>query len=93
MPFVLWSAPWRRARASLRLIERFTRVAPDTIDHTFTLEDPDAFTRSWTAAAPMTTDQASRGVTSGQIWEYVCHEGNYGMTNILRGTRKAEIGP
>ena len=91
-PDAYWSAPWRRPRASLRLVERFTRVASDAIDYTFMLEDPDAFTRPWTAAAPMTTDQASRGVTSGQIWEYACHEGNYGMTNILRGARKAEIG-
>ncbi len=91
-PDAYWSAPWRRARSSLRLVERFTRTASDTIDYTFTVEDPKVFTRPWTAAAPMTTDQASRGVTSGQIWEYACHEGNYGMTNILRGARLAEVG-
>ena len=85
-----WMAPWRKARSSLRLVERFTRVGPDTIDYTFTLEDPEVFTQPWTAAAPMTTNHASRGVTSGQIWEYACHEGNYAMTNVLSGARAKE---
>ncbi len=85
-----WSAPWRKARPSLRLLERFTRVGPDAIDYTFSLEDPQVFTRVWTAAAPMTTDHESRGVTSGPIWEYACHEGNHAMINILAGARAAE---
>ena len=87
---VYWSAPWRAARPSLRLVERFTRVGQDRIDYTFTVEDPESFTRPWTAAAPMTTDQASRGVTAGEIFEYACHEGNHAMTNILGGARAEE---
>ena len=89
-PEAYWSAPWRRARSTLRLVERFTRVGPESIDYTFTLEDPVVFSQAWTASAPMTTDHASRGVTSGQIWEYACHEGNYGMVNMLRGARILE---
>ena len=89
-PDVYWSTPWRKARPSLRLVERFTRVGPETIDYAFTLEDPLAFTRPWTAAAPMTTDHASRGVTSGQIFEYACHEGNHAMINVLSGARAQE---
>ena len=89
-PDTFWSAPWRKARSSLRLVERFTRVGPTAIDYTFTLEDPLAFTQSWTAAAPMTTDHASRGVTSGQIFEYACHEGNHAMINVLSGARADE---
>ena len=85
-----WSAPWRKARPSLRLVERFTRVGPEAIDYTFTLEDPRAFSRVWTAAAPMTTDHESRGVTSGPLWEYACHEGNHAMINILAGARQEE---
>ena len=85
-----WSAPWRAARPSLRLVERFTRVGPETIDYTFTVEDPLSFTQPWTAAAPMTTDHASRGVTSGQLFEYACHEGNHSMINILSGARAEE---
>ena len=90
-PDAHWSAPWRKARSSLRLVERFTRVGPASIDYTFTLEDPVVFSRSWTAAAPMTTDHASRGVTSGQIWEYACHEGNHAMVNVLSGARAEEL--
>ena len=89
-PDVYWSTPWRKARPSLRLVERFTRVGPEAIDYTFTLEDPLAFTRPWTAAAAMTPDHASRGVTSGQIFEYACHEGNHAMINVLRGARAQE---
>jgi len=89
-PNAYWSAPWRKARSTLRLVERFTRVGPQSIDYTFTLEDPVVFTQPWTASAPMTTDQASRGVTSGQIWEYACHEGNHAMINVLSGARTAE---
>lgn len=89
-PGIYWSAPWRKARPSLRLVERFTRVGPVTIDYTFTLEDPLVFTQAWTAAAPMTTDHASRGVTSGQIFEYACHEGNHAMINVLSGARAQE---
>ena len=89
-PAAFWSAPWRASRPSLRLVERFTRVGPETIDYTFTVEDPLAFTQPWTAAAPMTTDQAARGVTAGQLWEYACHEGNHAMINVLSGARAEE---
>ena len=91
-PDAYWSAPWRKSRSTLRLVERFTRVGPESIDYTFTLEDPTVFAQPWTASAPMTTDQASRGVTSGQIWEYACHEGNHAMVNVLTGARAEEAG-
>lgn len=86
----IWAHPWRKARPSYRLIERFTRVDPHTIDYEFTVEDPEMFTRAWTASAPMTNDQAARGVTEGALYEYACHEGNHAVTNILRGARSAE---
>ena len=89
-PDAYWSSPWRKARSSLRLVERFTRVGPESIDYTFTLEDPEVFAQAWTASAPMTTDHASRGVTAGQIWEYACHEGNHAMVNVLSGARIEE---
>ena len=82
---------WRRTRPSLHLVERFTRVDAQTIDYTFTVEDPETFTQPWTASAPMTTDHASRGVTPGNIWEYACHEGNYAMINQLRGAGGGNI--
>ena len=85
-----WAWPWRKARPSLKLTERFRRVDATTIDYTFTVEDPEMFTQSWSAAAPMTTDQESRGVTAGPLFEFACHEGNYALPNVLRGARMEE---
>ena len=65
------------------LTERFTRTAYDTVDYEFTIDDPSTFTDRITAVVPMTK-------VAGQIYEYACHEGNYGMTNILRGQRAEE---
>ena len=48
------------------------------------------FTRPWTAAVPLTTNQAARGVTSGPLYEHACHEGNYSIVNVLRGARAKE---
>jgi hypothetical protein len=85
-----WADAWREVGPSTRLVERFRRVDEHTIDYQFTWEDPTKFARPWTAAYPLTNDQKSRGVTSGQIYEYACHEGNYALVNILRGARLAE---
>jgi hypothetical protein len=82
-----WAALWRASSRTQRLVERFTRVAADRIDYEFTIEDPRKFTRPWTAAVPLTTDHAARGVTSGRIYEYACHEGNYSLTHVLSGAR------
>lgn len=85
-----WAWPWRAARPELKVTERLRRVDATTIDYRFTIEDPTSFTQPWTAAAPMTTDQASRGVTAGPLFEYACHEGNYALPNVLRGARLQE---
>ena len=69
--------------ANLRLVERFTRVDADTLVYEFTVEDPTTWTRAWTAAVPMAK-------TEGPLFEYACHEGNYGMTNLLAGARKQD---
>lgn len=65
------------------LTERFTRVGPYTVDYEFTIDDPATFTDKFTAIVPMTK-------VAGQLYEYACHEGNYGMVNILRGARVQE---
>ena len=65
------------------LTERFTRIAYDTIDYHWTLEDPTTFTDTIVAMLPLTK-------VAGQLYEYGCHEGNYGMTNLLRGERMTE---
>jgi hypothetical protein len=67
----------------MRLIERFTRVAEDTMLYQFTVEDPDTWTRPWTAEVPWKK-------TIGPIFEHACHEGNYGLANILAGARVEE---
>ena len=69
--------------ANLHLVERFTRVDAETIDYQYTVDDPATYTRPWTAAIPM------RGVP-GPMYEYACHEHNYGLENILRGARAQE---
>jgi hypothetical protein len=74
---------FRGTSENLRLVERFTRVDANTINYQFTVDDPATFTRSWAAAIPMTK-------TEGPIFEYACHEGNYGMTNLLSGARAEE---
>ncbi|MBT6482145.1 MAG: hypothetical protein HOK53_09640 [Gammaproteobacteria bacterium] len=65
------------------LTEKFTRTAFDTVDYEFTIDDPATFTDKITAIIPMTK-------VAGQLYEYACHEGNYGMFNILRGKRVEE---
>jgi hypothetical protein len=68
---------------TLRIVERFTRTSPDAVDYRFTVHDPTMYTQPWTAVLPMSK-------TPGPIYEYACHEGNYGMSNLLRGHRVQE---
>ena len=82
-----WAWPWRSARSSLTLVERLTRIDESNMEYFVTISDPKMFTQSWTISAPMTTDQASRGVTEGPIFEFACHEGNYALPNVLRGAQ------
>ena len=65
------------------LTERLARTAHDTVEYSFTIDDPSTFTDRITAIVPMTK-------VAGQIYEYACHEGNYSMANILRGARAEE---
>jgi hypothetical protein len=62
------------------LIERFTRLSDDSIDYEFTVDDPQAYTDKITGIIPLTK-------VDGLLYEYACHEGNYGLLNILRGAR------
>jgi hypothetical protein len=69
--------------ATLRVIERFRRVAPDGIDYQFTVENPTLYSSPWTATLPMRPGD-------GLIYEYACHEGNYAMVHVLQGHRAEE---
>ena len=70
----------------LHVVERFTRIAPDRVEWTVTLDDPTHWTRPWTYSIPMTVDNTQL------IFEYACHEGNFGMANLLTAGRLAEKG-
>jgi hypothetical protein len=71
------------ATERMRVIERFTRTDDDTIRYAYTVEDPDTWTAPW--SGEMTIRR-----TEEPIYEYACHEGNYGLANILRAARVAE---
>ncbi len=70
---------------TMRLIERFRRVAPDLVEWQVTVDDPATWTRPWTFAIPLTQHENER------IVEYACHEGNYSMPLRLRAGRHAEL--
>jgi hypothetical protein len=67
---------------ALRLTERFQRVAADTLMYEYTVDDPATFTRPFTVRLPMRRGE--------ELFEYACHEANYGLGNILRGARAEE---
>jgi hypothetical protein len=67
----------------LHVIERFTRTGPKSLLYQFTVEDPTTWTKPWSG-------EFTWPVTDGHIYEYACHEGNYAMTDILRGARQRE---
>ena len=78
------AAAYRGANpASLRVVERFTPIAPDVLAWTATLNDPATWTRPWTIAMPL------RRYGHPSL-PYECHEGNYGLKNILSAARAAE---
>jgi len=68
---------------NMRLIERFTRVSDEKVEYEFTVNDSQAFVAPVTVLVPMLKMEE-------EVYEYACHEGNYGMVNILRGQRVEE---
>jgi hypothetical protein len=75
--------PFQGASANMKVTERFTRIADDRIDYRFTIEDPATWARPWSAQVPLAR-------TVGPIFEFACHETNYGVANILAGAREDE---
>ena len=68
----------------LRVVERFTRVADDTLRYEATVHDPGTWTAPWTVSFDLSEDPEY------PLIEYACHEGNYALVNILKGARAAE---
>ena len=75
--------PLAGSTTGLTLTERITRTDSDLIDYTFTVDDSSTFTRPWSAQLPFRR-------IPGLVFEYACHEGNYGLANLLSGARAEE---
>jgi hypothetical protein len=73
-------AGFRGATVNMHLVERFTRVDPATLRYEFTVEDAATWTKNWSASIPMTR-------TDERMFEYACHENNYGLEGVLKGAR------
>ena len=88
-PFIRrWSRPEHalsrgKLSESATVTERFTRTGPDTLDYTFTIDDPETWTRPWSGALPYARQPLP-------MFEFACHEGNYGMLNMMAGSRAEE---
>ncbi|MSO30499.1 MAG: hypothetical protein EXQ48_06065 [Acidobacteria bacterium] len=84
---------FRGSSDAMRLVERLTRVDEHTIKYDFTVEDPGTWARPWTASIQWSTPSLGiRGAKFDAMYEYACHEGNYGLYGILAGARAQERG-
>ena len=77
---------FRGSGANLHVVERFTRTGPERVAWEFTVEDATTWRQPWTAGIPFRR-------VEGPLYEYACHEGNYAMTNMLKGSRASEQTP
>jgi hypothetical protein len=71
-----------------KITERFTRVADDTVNYEFTINDPTTWTKPWTAVIPWTKIDPKE-----QMYEYMCHEDNFDIVHLLTGARAREKNP
>jgi len=76
---------FRGSGENLHLVERFTRLDPDTLSYEFTVTDPLTWPQPWSVAFPNTKAE-------GLIYEYACHEGNLALRNMLSYARSEELG-
>ena len=74
---------FRGSSPDMKITERFTRVDGKTVKYRFTIEDPSTWTKPWTG-------EYTWPATGERVFEYACHEGNYALTNILKGARLRE---
>ena len=78
----------RRALYNVRaaIVPSSVGIDAETLDYTFTVDDPIVYSRPWTVSTPMAK-------IDGPIFEYACHEGNYAMPNLLSAARSEEGRP
>jgi len=74
---------FRGSSEHLRIIERFTRTDENTLLYKFTIDDETTWAKPWSAEIPMNK-------AKGPLYEYACHEGNYGLAGSLTGARAEE---
>lgn len=74
---------WRGSTSGMHLVERLTRVDPKTIRYEFTVTDPATWTRPWSAEVPWPR-------IDPPLFEFACHEQNYGLMNVVKGTQVRE---
>ena len=74
---------FRESAENLHLVERYTRVGPDTLNYEVTISDETTWSQPWTVLIPLSRSEDA-------VFEYACHEGNYGMDGILSGHRADE---
>ena len=67
----------------LHLVERYTRTGPETLQWEVTIDDPGAWTKPWTVKVLLRR-------ADKKVYEYACHEGNYGLLDILSGARRED---
>ena len=72
---------------TLRLTERFKRLDGETIEYRYTVEDPKVFVRPWTTVVYWSLDSWTAQGKQDRLFEYACHEHNYGIVNAIRGAR------
>ena len=77
------NAAFRGSTDTLHVTEKFRRVAEDTLEYYVTIDDSNVWSRPWTLMIPLKK-------TGEQMFEYACHEGNYGLRAILSGARAQE---
>jgi hypothetical protein len=83
-----WQSLWKSATPTLHLIERWTRIGPDELGYSVTVTDPSLFSQPWTVELSLTDLETPE--TPLVFFEYACHEGNYGIINILSAARGVE---
>ena len=81
--FFLRATAFNGSSENMHLEERFTWVDENTLNYVFTVEDPTTWTQPWSASFPMRRIELP-------IYEYACHEGNYGLSGVLAGWRRLE---
>ena len=74
---------FRGTGPGLHLVERFTRVEEGILLYEYTVTDPESFERPWSVAVPMQKNDLP-------VFEYACHEGNYGMLNLMVSARSED---